>query len=319
MKKKAQMNVKAIPKFESALNGAIRIATQKNIPPMSGNTLILTSLGLEMKFQSMSKNTKSSKITSALEVSLLFSFMLESACEKVTWISFGDPKVHHSEEEESILQKVRNNARNVNTLAPKTDGVFKDTFLDLIRTNKKYDRIILVHGGHIKDFGTFMELLGHYRNTANPDCIYADVNVLGSEAKFDQDLRNVYMCGFSENIFHTLAKNSTMSEMVETVDKRYNLGTMVLKNVESILRIPSEVEENRRLQIRIFVSSTFKDDEDLSVEFQVASMQALSPDESVQNEDVSVIPDSIYKEELLKHPELLEQNFNTDSRRRELI
>ena len=261
MKKKAQMNVKAIPKFEAALNGAIRIATQKNIPPMSGNTLILTSLGLEMKFASMSKSTKSRKITSALEVSLLFSFMLESACEKVTWISFGDPKVHQEEDSDaSILQKVRNNARNVNTVAPKTDDVFKNTFLDLIRSNKKYDRIILVHGGHIKDFGTFMELLGQYRNTVNSECIYADVNVIGSEVKFDQDLRNVYMCGFSENIFHTLAKNSTMSEMVETVDKRYNLGTMVPRqnHVDGILRIPLELEENRR-RIRIFVSSTFKD------------------------------------------------------------
>ena len=43
-KKKAKMNAKAIEKFESALNNAIKVATQKNIPPLAGNTLLLTVL-----------------------------------------------------------------------------------------------------------------------------------------------------------------------------------------------------------------------------------------------------------------------------------
>ena len=92
-----------------------------------------------------------------------------------------------------------------------------------------------------------------------------------------------------------------------------NLIVDKVARVSQVLEFRSVPHLQSRLHKDLAVSSTFKDDEDLSVEFQVASMQALSPDESVQNEDVSVIPDSIYKEELLKHPELLEQNFNTDS------
>ena len=258
MKKKAQMNVKAIQKFEEALNGAIQIATQKNIPALSGRTLILTSVGSEMKYQNMSKSAKSTKITSALEVSLLCAYMLESACEKVTWKSFGSDLVMQHQNA-SILQKVMDSSRNVTTVAPKTDAVFKATFLDMIRTSQRYDRIILVHGGHIQDFGLLMELLEQYRNVVNPECIYADVNVIGTQARFDADLRNVYMCGFSETMFHTLAKNSTLSELVDTVDKRYHLGTIIPTN--SVIKMPRELEslESHRLQIRIFVSSTFKD------------------------------------------------------------
>ena len=257
-KKQAKMNSKAIKKLESALNNAIQVATQKNIPPLSGNTLLLTLLGYEMKYAKMTA-AKTTKFTNALDVALLFSFMLESSCEAVTWKNLGS-KMDDLDPEMSLLQKVQVFSAKITTTVPKTDAVFQKVFMEIIRENRKYDRIILVHGGQITDFSLQMALLDQYRALINPNCVYADINVMGHEAKFDKDLRNVYMCGFSETIFQSLANNSTMSSIVENVDKRYNLGTM---KQNSILSMPKELKnfENStsKHQIRIFVSSTFKD------------------------------------------------------------
>ena len=63
------------------------------------------------------------------------------------------------------------------------------------------------------------------------------------------------------------------------------------------------------------LSSHRSESDDFSVEFQVSSMQALSDDGDVKDEveDVSLIPDSPYKQALLEHPDLLKQNFHSDS------
>ena len=69
------------------------------------------------------------------------------------------------------------------------------------------------------------------------------------------------------------------------------------------------------------LSQSFKSsDDDFSVHFQVASMQALSEGQSKDTfEDTSTLPDSPYKEELLRHPELLKQNFHTDSTKANVV
>ena len=59
-----------------------------------------------------------------------------------------------------------------------------------------------------------------------------------------------------------------------------------------------------------FVSSS---SDDFPVQFQVAAMQALPDIGTETMEDVSLIPDSSFKQILLKYPDILKQNFKSDS------
>ena len=59
-----------------------------------------------------------------------------------------------------------------------------------------------------------------------------------------------------------------------------------------------------------FMSSS---SDDFPVQFQVAAMQALSDGGVDTFEDISLIPDSPFKQLLLKYPDLLKQNFSSDS------
>ena len=78
----------SLKKVEKALNEAITIATKKNIPPLKGSTLLLVSIGSEMKEAKMATKSNSKKITSALDIAFLFANMCSISCENVKYVSF---------------------------------------------------------------------------------------------------------------------------------------------------------------------------------------------------------------------------------------
>ena len=81
--------------------------------------------------------------------------------------------------------------------------------------------------------------------------------------------------------------------------------------VSQILEFRSmSVQQSLASKKLAFVSSS---SDDFPVQFQVASMQALSETGVETIEDVSTIPDSSFKQILLKYPDLLKQNFKSDS------
>ena len=95
--------------------------------------------------------------------------------------------------------------------------------------------------------------------------------------------------------------------------------------VDRVAKVSQELEfrslpyhksrSHRKLSL---LTKSSKPDDDFNVYFQVASMQALS-DGKDTFEDPSVLPDSPYKEELLKHPGLLKQNFHSDSKKSNIV
>lgn len=106
------MNKSAIKHFEKALNEAVVVATKKNIPPLSGNILILCAVGSEMTLTKMTKSQAGRKVTTALEVGLLLSLMCETASENVTFLCYGESKIVeekcYDESTTSLLVRLNN-------------------------------------------------------------------------------------------------------------------------------------------------------------------------------------------------------------------
>lgn len=117
IKKQSQMcSLQVIEKIENALNEAIIIATKKNIPPMKGKTLILLSIGKEMKSVQMGKKAnKSKKVTTVYDMAWLFSLMCNAASEAGEFVAFGHNGVIDSTNNtsgKSLLEAVQN-AKNI--------------------------------------------------------------------------------------------------------------------------------------------------------------------------------------------------------------
>lgn len=110
-------SLESIEKIEKALDEAIVIATKKNIPPLKGKTLILLSVGKEMKNVQMGKkgSAKSKKVTTVYDMAWLFSLMCNAACEAGEFVAFGHNGVidnTNPAQGKSLLQAVQN-AKNI--------------------------------------------------------------------------------------------------------------------------------------------------------------------------------------------------------------
>ena len=83
----------SIGKFEKALTEAMAIASKMNIPPLKGCTLLLLSVGVEMKehhFGQQQANFSATKKShnDALTAAWLLAYMAKSACEHAQFAYF---------------------------------------------------------------------------------------------------------------------------------------------------------------------------------------------------------------------------------------
>ena len=84
------------------------VATKKNIPPLSGNTLILCATGYEMKSTPMAKSQAGKKVSNALEVGLLMALMCEKASEQATFYCYiNEPVLPKRAKCGSLLSQVK--------------------------------------------------------------------------------------------------------------------------------------------------------------------------------------------------------------------
>ena len=86
----------------------LEVATKKNIPPLSGNTLILCATGYEMKSTPMAKSQAGKKVSNALEVGLLMALMCEKASEQATFYCYiNEPVLPKRAKSGSLLSQVK--------------------------------------------------------------------------------------------------------------------------------------------------------------------------------------------------------------------
>ena len=227
-KKQNQMNKGAIHRFYEALESAIAISAKRNVPPIKGSTLLICATGLEVRDNNVAKKV-SNETSNALTVSLLFTLMAAEAAEEVKVMTYDSRTVKQrtfGDRDKSILATVKNLREliaNMPSVESSVDNLIKTALMSLIRQQVSYDTIILVHGSQQPgDCNMMHNWLKQYRHLVNPDMVYADINVQSSESlESEIDMKNIYMAGFSEAIFHVLAKVSY--ECIMTINRASTL------------------------------------------------------------------------------------------------
>jgi telomerase protein component 1 len=271
-----QMNTPAIAKFEKALNNAIQVATKRNIPPLKGCTLILCATGYEMKTAKMSRTNMGKACTNVQDVAFLFSVMCAATSEEVTFATFDNISATERAlnfHDESLLGLVESLSKRFNGDGAVAGysclgGAINTLLLEQIRASTWIDTIIIVHAssGVHEAAGQMQDWLSQYRELINPDLVYADVNICGSTEQQQRDIQNVkniYLSGFSESIFQILANtsgNGCLAQLVDDIDKKHKLGSPAQQSVlpldyQSLI----SAHNTNWKRIKIFISSTFRD------------------------------------------------------------
>eukprot|EP00094_Tigriopus_californicus_P004234 TCALIF_04081-PA protein Name:"Similar to Tep1 Telomerase protein component 1 (Rattus norvegicus)" AED:0.30 eAED:0.29 QI:0/0.3/0.18/0.63/1/1/11/0/2784 len=268
VKRKETMNSGSIKVFQDALEKAVAIASNNNIPPIKGSTLILfafgTELGEDAKIRPVQKHLTPSQMC------CLTAVMLEHTCEDCEMVAFG----HKEQEMAPIVQdmgllssaKFLANSR-ISRLATSTSVLsFDSGALDDYRRNEKWiDNLVVIHGplaqSNLEDGMT--SWLAKYRHGVNPDLVYANINLDGSKAPpQSRNANDIFLVGFSEQIFHALSNSSRggQLERIESIDRRFKLAPLK----KPLIDVPAPEMQltgspKKWRQIRVFVSSTFTD------------------------------------------------------------
>ena len=132
------------------------------------------------------------------------------------------------------------------------------------------------------------QFLSTYRNIVNPSLVYMNIKTkpqketkhknLNADAKnldttIDENPNDLYLNGFSEQVFHCLANIcngggcSSQVEIVENIDKKYNLpynernASLLYENQSKrIQSLSMEMDdyEQKWITLKVFISSTFE-------------------------------------------------------------
>ena len=118
--------------------------------------------------------------------------------------------------------------------------------------------------------------LSSYRNIVNKDLTYMSISTLRKDSddidnqyNGSEIANNLYLSGFSEQVFHCLANIcngggcASQVNAVESIDKRYNLPISKPANFHNVAQIShprcTEISDQHKwLKIQVFISSTFE-------------------------------------------------------------
>ena len=127
------------------MNEAITVATKKNIPPLKGSTLLLVSVGEEMKTSKMASKSNSKNITSALDVAFLFANMCSVSCENVEYISFDNKQFKGRRIKNSSLLDATKTYSNesYNLVSQDFEKLVGEYLMQFIRNETRFDNVII--------------------------------------------------------------------------------------------------------------------------------------------------------------------------------
>ena len=146
----------------------------------------------------------------------------------------------------------------------------------IYRNRTWLDSLVVVNATEAYDTHIYNHFLSSYRNIVNEDLVYINVNTITRPTNMKSqnnnnsgNTNNLYLCGFSEQVFHCLANIcngggcASQVAAVENIDKKYNLPTPKATNIlESTKTIPFVYDETCNQQkwrrLKVFISSTFE-------------------------------------------------------------
>ena len=222
MKFENERNADMVPKLQDALNTAMRLAAEHNIPKIPGKTIILADNSGSARGDYGGESKPSSKsIRSMADIGNLLGLLTWYSCENTMFCTFGDKLIQAQPDRKvGILDNFRKVDEAGKRVGESTEqGVF--TMLErMIEDKIMVDRLVVcsdlqIGDGRDQEYGldrhrkgnTVPKLLAQYREEVNPNLMYYSVCFNGYGTDVVMGEKKVLISGFSDNILRFIAQH----------------------------------------------------------------------------------------------------------------
>ena len=291
-----------LQRYRTALDNALKIATNYNVKPIPGSTLILCNVGSNMNRPCTSARGLG-KPRTVLEVGVLLGLMCKYSCEQCTMIIYGEQNFAEIQLREGTILDNMEQVMGIATskVLGTNTGVIPSKFLhDMLIDRVPADTLMVLsdtmnladpQGKEMLDF------LKKYRHLVNPNLLFVSVDLSGQSSGISSTIKpehenDIFLAGYSDQILRFIAERGDTGQLtyVDNIDKAYNLKQIKLPSLDSsgseLAGAPSLGREKALLSAgshqkwrtaRVFISSTFRDmhgERDLLTRFVFPELRA---------------------------------------------
>ncbi|CAH2294814.1 telomerase component 1 [Pelobates cultripes] len=268
--------------YKKALEDAVQISAQHNIPPLPGRTVIFLCASDPMHedchgAKELSMPTEDTDIMdrcknpTLLDVGLLLGLMVKGISESSQLVLYNEQSFFLDETSSSNLLQ---NFISLNDQVPEklpcginlsVENVKPPVnyLLELLSKRTKVDTFLVFAPSPLEE--EFRTVMRHYRREVNADCLCVTVLPAGYKREDDiEECNDITLCGFTEQVLRFVSERGTarLIDHVEKVNERFNVpedpDSARRKQVSAreIITMPAK---QRWRSIRVFISSTFRD------------------------------------------------------------
>ncbi|XP_030043878.1 telomerase protein component 1 isoform X2 [Microcaecilia unicolor] len=308
-------------RYRQALEAAIHISAQHNIPPLPGRTLIFCCVDAIMKDPckkakdlccpgALGEGTsgQNTPIT-VLEVALLLALMVQGASEHARLVLYSrsaceeasvDPKSILGSVGTLLQQIERDNVKWNSDKAVRYHPLTQ-YLQELVSHKEQVDTFLML--SLYPPETTFTSALCLYRQRINSSGLF--VNIL-PEAPSSKDIvlvlsqhkNDVTLCGFNEQVLKFIAERggARLLQHVEKIDELYRIpkdegALRKARTVDSLSHPGAFVPKLRWRSVRIFISSTFRDmhgERDILIRYVFPALRARAAQHFLSLEEIDL-------------------------------
>lgn len=266
-----------LQRYKDALEKAIQISSEHNVPPLPGRTVILCSLDASMDSSFFAARNfccpwktdegEAKQPIKTSEVALLLSLMLHHTCEDAQLVIFNSYSYAEIVVPEGPLMG------NIAHLLKTAKENLKDDeskelpsyFLDLYARKVKVDTVILIDTRYQQN--ELMKAIELYRCRLYAKMVLIEISLVNTRSGWNNEDKNyVKLYGFNDQILRFVAERgaSRLMDHVEKIDEIYKLpepqGKTTKQRTMDVVSLPLLRTPKLRWQtVRVFISSTFRD------------------------------------------------------------
>ncbi|GAB1606551.1 telomerase protein component 1-like, partial [Argonauta hians] len=275
--KPAEYTKEQLDVFRATLDKAMKIATNHNLKPVKGRTIILCNL--TDNTECLTARGFDRKPWSKPQAALLLALMCHSSCESCEILLWKQGYKHCVADIKggTILQNVDKllNMVEVETSSMETESSFEleleECFNQKLENREHIDTFIMVDNCPVDNVNNFRKL---YRQHVNPNMLFVKVNLgeTNSSKLFEDTLNNnslskdIEIAGFNAQILTFIDSCGDSGQLlhVDNIDKAFNLKASVPKKISTDLMAQPQlgtenIQEDKWKTVQVFISSTFHD------------------------------------------------------------
>lgn len=267
-----------LKRYQNALDVSLKIATNYNVKPISGTTVILCNVGISMRHPCTSARGLG-KPRTIREMCILLGLMCKYSCEQCTMILYG--KTNYCEvslEEGTILHNMKTVE---NLLTEKEMDVEEgmppqDYFQTLLVDEVQIDNLVLLTNT-VSEAREIQKFTEKYRQFVNSNLLFVTVDLSSRASGIANTItpehkNDIHLAGYSDQILRFIAERGDDGQLsyVDNIDKAFGLVDLKLSGLQATdLAYASVLARERAMlvarpqrkwrTVRVFISSTFRD------------------------------------------------------------